>query len=70
VALLVAALARLALRRVSSRALGVALAPAWLVLPRDLFGIAVWACGLTGNAVRWRDAQLYIEAGDVLAERQ
>lgn len=69
VVLVVAALARLALRRVSSRALGIASAPAWLVLPRDLFGIAVWACGLTGNAVRWRDAQLYIEAGDVLAER-
>jgi ceramide glucosyltransferase len=69
VALFVAALARIALQRVSGRALGVPSAPAWLVLPRDLFGIAVWACGLTGNAVRWRDAQLYIEAGDVLAER-
>jgi len=68
-ALLVAALARIALRRVSSRALGVPLAPAWLVLPRDLFGIAVWACGLTGRTVRWRDAQLHIETGDVLAER-
>jgi ceramide glucosyltransferase len=68
-ALVVAALARIALQRVSSRALGVAVAPAWLVLPRDLFGIAVWACGLTGRTVRWRDAQLHIEAGDVLAER-
>ncbi len=68
-ALLAAALARIALQRVSARALGVATAPAWLVLPRDLFGIAVWACGLAGNAVRWRDAQLHIETGDVLAER-
>jgi ceramide glucosyltransferase len=67
--LFVAALARIALQRVSGRAFGVASAPAWLVLPRDLFGIAVWACGLTGRAVRWRDAQLRIETGDVLAER-
>jgi len=29
----------------------------------------VWACGLTGQNVRWRDAQLHIESGDVLAER-
>ena len=69
VALFVAAAARIALQRVSSRALGVAPASAWLVLPRDLFGIAVWAFGLTGRQVRWRDAQLRIEAGDVLAER-
>ncbi len=69
VALFVAALARIALQRVSGRAFGVASAPAWLVPPRDLFGFAVWACGLTGNAVRWRDAQLHIEEGDVLAER-
>ena len=68
-ALFVAMLARIALQRVSGRAFGVASAPAWLVLPRDLFGIAVWACGLTGRAVRWRDAQLRIEVGDVLAER-
>jgi ceramide glucosyltransferase len=69
VALFVAALARIALQRVAGSAFGVAAAPAWLVLPRDLFGIAVWACGLTGSAVRWRDAQLRIEKGDVLAER-
>lgn len=70
VTLFVAALARIALQRVSSRMLGVAPPPAWLVLPRDLFGIVVWACGLTGRTVRWRDAQLRIEAGDVLAERR
>ena len=68
-ALVVAILARIALRRVSSKALGVAVAPAWLVLPRDLFGIAVWACGLAGRTVRWRDAQLHIEEGDLLAQR-
>jgi ceramide glucosyltransferase len=68
-ALVVAVLARIALRRVSGRALGVPVAPAWLMLPRDLFGIAVWACGLTGRAVRWRDANLHIEEGDILAQR-
>jgi ceramide glucosyltransferase len=67
--LLVATLARLALQRISARALGVEPARAWLMPPRDLFGIAVWACGLTGKNVRWRDAQLHIESGDVLAER-
>ncbi|HEV3092499.1 MAG TPA: bacteriohopanetetrol glucosamine biosynthesis glycosyltransferase HpnI [Candidatus Cybelea sp.] len=67
--LLAAALARVALQRASGRALGVACASAWLVLPRDLFGIAVWVCGLGGRKVRWRDAQLRIVEGDVLAER-
>ncbi|HEX3457213.1 MAG TPA: bacteriohopanetetrol glucosamine biosynthesis glycosyltransferase HpnI [Candidatus Baltobacteraceae bacterium] len=67
-ALLVAIVARIALQRISGRVFGVATAPPWLVLPRDLFGFAVWACGLTGKAVRWRGAELHIEAGDVLAE--
>ncbi len=70
VTLLVAALARLALQRVSARALGVDTASPWLVLPRDLFGIAVWVCGLAGHTVRWRDNQLRIDVGDVLAERR
>jgi ceramide glucosyltransferase len=70
VALAVAAFARIVLQRLSGGAFGVPSARPWLVLPRDLFGIAVWACGLTGSAVRWRDAQLHIETGDVLAERQ
>ena len=65
----VAALARIALQRVSGRALGVPAASAWLVLPCDLFGITVWACGLIGRTVRWRDSQLRIKVGDVLAER-
>jgi ceramide glucosyltransferase len=68
-AVFVAALARIALQRVSSRALGVASASAWLVLPRDLLGISIWAFGLSGRTVRWRDAQLRIDAGDVLQER-
>lgn len=68
-ALFVAAIARLVLHRVSGRALRVAAAPAWLILPCDLFGIAVWVWGLTGHAVRWRDAVLQMESGDLLAER-
>ncbi len=65
----IAALARIALQRVAARALRVPPASAWLVLPRDLFGIALWAFGLVGRAVRWRDADLHIESGDMLAER-
>ncbi len=67
--LLAAVLARIALQRISARALGVASAPAWLALPRDLFGLSVWICGLAGKAVRWRGAELHIETGDVLSER-
>jgi ceramide glucosyltransferase len=67
--LFVATLARLALQKISARALGVEPAHAWLMPARDLFGIAVWACGLTGKNVRWRDAELHMEAGDVLTER-
>lgn len=66
----VAVLGRIALQRVAARALGIAPAPAWLILPRDLFGISVWAWGLGGNAVRWRRAQLHVESGDLLAERE
>jgi ceramide glucosyltransferase len=65
----VAALVRIALQRVAARALNVRPASAWLILPRDLFGIAIWACGLAGRAVRWRGAELHMESGDVLAER-
>lgn len=67
--LAVAALARIALQRIAARALGVPAATPWLVLPRDLFGISVWACGLFGHAVRWRDADLRIKSGDLLTER-
>ncbi len=65
---LIAALVRIALQRVSARALGVPSGSAWLVLPRDLFGISVWVCGLAGRGIRWRDAQLQIESGDMLGE--
>jgi ceramide glucosyltransferase len=65
----IAALARIALQRVSARALAITPASPWLILPRDLFGFGIWAAGLVGRAVRWRGAELHIEAGDVLAER-
>lgn len=60
--------ARLALQAVSSKALGVPQAGPWLVLPRDFLGLAVWAAGLIGGEVQWRDNQLQIETGDVLTE--
>ena len=64
-----AAVVRITLQRIAAPVLGVPPASVWLVLPRDLFGIAVWACGLVGRAVRWRDSQLHIESGDLLGER-
>ena len=30
----------------------------WLIPLRDLFGFAVWAAGIFGNTVQWRDRQL------------
>jgi hypothetical protein len=65
--LVVASLCRIYLQRVAARALGVRPAGPWLVLPRDFFGFAVWASGLVGTSVRWRDAELTIDTGDVLA---
>lgn len=35
----------------------------WLTPVRDLFGLAVWAAGLAGNEVRWRDKRLRLTAG-------
>jgi hypothetical protein len=29
----------------------------------------VWASGLIGTSVHWRDSQLHVDAGDVLAPR-
>jgi ceramide glucosyltransferase len=69
VVVVIAAIARIALQRVSARALGIPPASVWLILPRDLFGIALWACGLAGRAVRWRGTDLHMESGDVLADR-
>lgn len=65
----IAAMTRIALQSASARALCVTAASPWLILPRDLFGFAIWASGLVGRAVRWRGAELHIESGDVLAER-
>lgn len=66
---LAAVLIRMALQRAAARTLAVPSAPPWLIIPRDLFGIAVWACGLFGKSVFWRNAQLQVESGDLLAER-
>jgi ceramide glucosyltransferase len=30
----------------------------WLIPARDLWGFAVWVCGLFGNTVQWRDKKL------------
>ena len=60
---------RLALRSVAARALDVKPAARWMILPRDLFGFALWAWGLGGSQVRWRGADLEIAEGDVLAPR-
>ena len=68
--LAIAVLGRVALQRVAASALGVPAAALWLILPRDIFGISVWARGLTGHAVTWRGAHLRMETGDVLADRQ
>ena len=59
--------ARVVLQRVSARALAVEPASPWMILPRDVFGFAVWLRGLVGSTVRWRDNELRIREGDVLA---
>jgi ceramide glucosyltransferase len=59
---------RVALARVAAHALGVAPAPVWMTVPRDLFGFALWAWGLGGSDVRWRGNALQIADGDVLAD--
>ncbi|HTP33912.1 MAG TPA: bacteriohopanetetrol glucosamine biosynthesis glycosyltransferase HpnI [Candidatus Acidoferrales bacterium] len=33
---------------------------AWMIPLRDLFGFAVWAAGLSGNKVQWRDRTLQL----------
>lgn len=64
-----AILARIALQRVAARALGVPPAALWMIPARDIFGLAVWARGLTGHNVRWRGAPLQMADGDLLEER-
>ncbi len=58
--------ARFALQRAAARALAVEPAPAWMILPRELFGFALWVRGLTGSSVRWRGNDLWIAGGDML----
>ena len=41
----------------------------WLLPVRDLFGFAVWVCGLFGRQVEWRDRRLEMRAdGSILTE--
>jgi len=41
----------------------------WLIPVRDLFGFAVWVCGLFGRQVEWRDQHLELRAdGSILTE--
>jgi ceramide glucosyltransferase len=40
----------------------------WLIPLRDLFGFAVWICGLFGRQVEWRDKELQLHSdGSILA---
>jgi ceramide glucosyltransferase len=59
--------ARVLLQRVAARALDVPPAPLGWIAPREFFGFGLWAWGLGGSAVRWRDNDLRIAEGDVLA---
>ena len=57
-----ASLARLAIHR-EARALGARRRPAPVLIPlRDALGLTVWALGLFGRSVRWRDAALHVAA--------
>jgi len=59
--LAVALVARVALARAAQRAFGGRRAASPLLIPlRDALGIAVWAWGLTGRGVRWRDDALRV----------
>jgi ceramide glucosyltransferase len=60
---------RVVLARVAARALDITPAPAWMTLPRDLLGFALWVWGLGGSSVRWRGADLAIGEGDMLVEK-
>jgi ceramide glucosyltransferase len=65
--LAVALVARIALSRAAHYALGERRAPSPLLIPlRDAFGIAVWARGLTGRGIRWRDKGLQVSGDGTL----
>lgn len=62
-----AALTRLALHGEAQRALGSGRRPPAVLIPlRDALGVAVWALGLFGRSVRWRDAALHVAASGEL----
>ena len=46
-----------------------ALRRAWLIPLRDLWGFAIWVCGLSGNTVEWRGACIRISSdGKILSD--
>jgi ceramide glucosyltransferase len=54
---------RVALHRRANETFGTRRRPAaWLIPVRDALGVAVWALGLFGREVRWRDAALRVGA--------
>jgi len=67
--LALAVIARFALHRTANDGLAVAKRPSPLLIPvRDFLGVAVWAAGMAGRDVRWRDEALRITpAGDLAA---
>lgn len=42
----------------------------WLIPARDLWGTAVWAAGLFGHTVRWRDRTLVLDANGRITDRR
>jgi len=65
--LALAALARIALGRTAQRTFAAAAPPpAWLIPLRDVLGVTVWALGLRGGRVRWRDDALHVDAHGAL----
>ena len=62
-----AAAVRYALHRTAHAVAATTQRPApWLIPVRDALGIAVWALGLIGRTVRWRDAELQVGPGGSL----
>jgi ceramide glucosyltransferase len=66
----VALMIRLAMHAAMRRAFGLTSSPrAWLLPLRDCIGLGIWAAGLFGSTVRWKDQQLGVtdllrDAGD------
>jgi ceramide glucosyltransferase len=47
-----------------------ALRRAWCIPFRDLWGFAIWVCGLSGDTVEWRGARMHLSPdGKILQDR-